>query len=140
VKGLKSTLLLNKLSSLLMFDGKKKLIFKRVFKSLDGINFSSQSVLITTIFHRIKPIIETRKVRKGSKFYDVPFPIKKSRALSLLLRWVAKSIRKQRTHLSAGIKKEFHDLVLNVGTTIKESKALHNKVSANIMYSHYRWR
>jgi small subunit ribosomal protein S7 len=143
---LKSTLLFKKLSSLLMFNGKKKLIFKTVLKTLQRFQKNGVTLkhfcALTTIFHRIKPILETRKVRKGSKFYEVPYPIKKSRALSLLLRWVTKSIRKQATHLNVGLKNEFQDLIDNEGkgTTIKESKALNNKVSANIMYSHYRWR
>jgi len=141
---IKSTFLLKKLSSLLMFDGKKKLILKTVFKTLQ--NFQKNEVTLknfcalTTIFHRIKPILETRKIRKGSKFYDVPYPIKKSRAVSLLLRWVTKAVRKQTTHLKFGLKNEIQDLIDNVGATIKEKKALHNKISANYMYSHYRWR
>ena len=138
MKSIKSTFLLKKLSSLLMYNGKKKLILKSVLKTLQ--NFPTKNVcLLTTIFHRIKPILETRKVRKGSKFYDVPFIIKKSRAVSLLLRWVVKSIRKH-PNLFLGINNEFKDLISGLGTTNKESRTLRAKVASNIMYSHFRWK
>lgn len=130
---LKSTFILKKLSSLLMHNGKKKMVFKKVIKTLQNFNIKNLCIL-TSIFHRNKPILETKKIRKGSKFYEVPFFLKKSRSLSLILRWTAKSIQKQ------GFNQELKDLIHDAGSTIKECKLLRNKVVANIIYSHYRWK
>lgn len=77
---MQSIFLLKKLSTLLMHSGKKKLIYKKVIQQLENFdlyNTESKAIkntcLLTTIFHRLKPILETRKVRKASKHYDVPF-------------------------------------------------------------------
>jgi small subunit ribosomal protein S7 len=142
---LKSTFLLKKLSSLLMYNGKKKLIFKSVLKSLQNFHPIKKNIcILTTMFYRIKPILETRKVRKGSKFYDVPFLMKKSRAFSIMLRWFVKAIRKNQNlkfkALSLGITNEFKDVVSRTGFTVKESKNLRTKVASNIMFSHFRWK
>jgi ribosomal protein S7 len=83
--------------------------------------------------------METRKIRKGSKYYDTPFFLKKARAFSILLRWIAQAIKKG-DNLTNSIQKEFKDLIKGLGSTVKESQNLRNKVSINIIYSHYRWR
>lgn len=147
-KKLKSTKFLNKFSNILMYNGKKKLIFKKVFKSLQTFNedkmkkkYALKNVcIITAMLYKIKPILETRKIRRGSKYYDVPMFLKKSRSVSLLLRWVVKSLRKQKLSVDNNIKNEVKEILKGTGNTVKESKILRNKVSDNIKYSHYRWR
>lgn len=125
-----------------MYSGKKKLVFKKVLKSLQSLESRGATLknicVLTTIFHKFKPFLETRKVRKASKYYEVPFFVKKARALSLLLRWVVNSIRKQGG--LKNIKTELFDMINETGSTIKEAKALRTKVANNIMFSHYRWR
>jgi small subunit ribosomal protein S7 len=160
---MESTLLLQKLSLLLMRSGKKKLVYKRVIKQLENFDLSgtlqahliSKSwgtthdqgakakalrhlCILTAMFHRLKPILETRKVRKASKHYDVPFFLKESRRFSILLRWFVKAIRKQ-GRLNA-LQQEIQNIFLETGSTLAESKALRLKVSNNIMFSHYRWK
>jgi small subunit ribosomal protein S7 len=136
---MESTILLNKLTVLFMRSGKKKLIFKRVLKELE--NFDSKACkhicILTAMFHRLKPLLETRKVRKAAKHYDVPFFLKESRRLSLLLRWFVKAIKKQGLH---ALQQELQNLFFETGSTFAESKALRVKVSNNIMFSHYRWK
>ena len=143
---------LNKLSTLLMKDGKKKLILKKVLYSLqslknirlkfDGVKKSYKKLCILTIFfYKLKPLLETVKVRKGSKYYEVPYYIKSQRSFSLMFRWIIKGIKKQNgKSIDSKIKNEFKLLLKNKGNAIKEAKTLRKKVVTNIIYSHYRWK
>jgi ribosomal protein S7 len=155
---IQSTFIIKKLTSLLMYSGKKKLVFKKVMQSLQALSANSLKdsssrthdsrgeqravikniCILTTVFHKFKPFLETRKVRKASKYYEVPFFLKKARALSILLRWVVNSIRKQGS--LKNIQAEFLEMIHETGNTVKEAKALRTKVANNIMFSHYRWR
>jgi ribosomal protein S7 len=143
---MESTLLLQKLTLLLMHSGKKKLVYKKVIKQLENFDLNGLTqtkafrhlCVLTALFHRLKPILETRKVRKASKHYDVPFFLKEPRRLSILLRWFVKAIRKQ-GRLNV-LQQEIQNLFLETGSTIAEAKALRLKVSNNIMFSHYRWK
>jgi ribosomal protein S7 len=143
---------LNKLSTLLMKDGKKKLILKKVLYSLqslknirlkfDWVKKSYKKLCILTIFfYKLKPLLETVKVRKGSKYYEVPYYIKSQRSFSLMFRWIIKGIKKQNgKSIDSKIKNEFKLLLKNKGNAIKEAKTLRKKVVTNIIYSHYRWK
>ena len=149
MKKLHSTFLLTKLSALLMKAGKKKLVLKMVLKGLPEM-VGKNTCALTSVFHQLQPVLETRKVRKGSKYYDVPFPIKKARALSLLLRWTTRAISSSSTRgnskgKSAGLSQKVHGEFIDLingelrSNSVKESKALRSKVAANIIYSHFRW-
>ncbi len=142
---------LNKLNVLLMKDGKKKTVRRKVNTALQNfIKFKNSDVNIkpdkytcylTGMIHQLKPHVETRQVRKGAKYYDVPFPIKENRKLLLALRWLARSVRKRpEPGLVNQLKAEFLDLTYRKGYSIRERKALQKKVSANIIYSHFRWK
>jgi ribosomal protein S7 len=155
---MQSKIFLDKLSTLLMFSGKKKVILKRVITKLETFNFSLDQTLpgklnlkktkqptalkhiclLTALFHQLKPFLETKNVRKASKHYDVPFFLKSTRSFSLVLRWFVRAIRKQ-----GGLRafnKEIYNILLQKGQTVKEVTALRQKVSKNIMFSHYRWK
>ncbi len=142
---LKSSEILLKLTKLLMKNGKKKKILKRVTSSLQKFSQNKEAYsgfcMLTSMFYKIKPLLETVKVRKGSKYYDVPYYIKPQRSISILLRWSVKSIKKHlEKSLEKKIQREFKELSLSSGSTFKESKQLRQKVATNIMFSHYRWK
>ena len=86
-------------------------------------------------------MLETVKVRKGSKYYEVPYYIKSQRSFSLMFRWIIKGIKKQNgKSIDSKIKNEFKLLLKNKGNAVKEAKTLRKKVVTNIIYSHYRWK
>ena len=95
---LKSSEILLKLTKLLMKNGKKKKILKRVTSSLQKFSQNKEAYsgfcMLTSMFYKIKPLLETVKVRKGSKYYDFPYYIKPQRSISILLRWSVKYIKK----------------------------------------------
>ena len=130
------------LSRLLMREGKRKQALAKVLGSFQ--TFQSQAkplknlCLLTTVLHQSKPLLETRKVRRGAKYFDVPFFLTRKRSYSLLLRWLAAVLR--RGHSSLELSKEFRALLAGQGATLQEAKALRQRVAANLIYAHYRWR
>ncbi len=127
----------NKLSSQLMKKGKKGPVLKLIHDTLNG---STGVKMITCLIYKLKPSLETRQIRKGSKFFDVPFFLKKKRSILLALRWFTKAIkaRKDRS-LNRKILVEIEDLVNKTGQSYKSALTLRKKVSKNIFYGHFRW-
>lgn len=142
---LRSTQIINKLTSLLMKNGKKKPVLKKVLLSLQCFYGSNeiykQLCLLTLFFFKLKPLLETIKVRKGSKYYDVPYFIKQKRSLSIALRWAVKTIRAQKgPSLDKKIHSGLHEVFGGEGFAHKQAAILKKRVAANIMYSHFRWK
>jgi ribosomal protein S7 len=140
-----STILINKLSYLLMNNGKKKKVKKKVLSAFQFFNTKNMVqknfCAITSLIYRLKPIMETKKVRKGAKYYDVPFLLKPKRGFTFFFRWFSQSIKsKKEKTFDLKIKKEIFDLILKDGSSVKESKLLRKKVKKNLKFSHYRWK
>ena len=123
------------LTSLLMRGGKKRLIAKKLLTNIQSSGWKNTCTLTGAIY-KLRPILETRKVRKGSKYYDVPFYISRNRSRSIVYRWLAKSLDKPRANLD----QEWKEIVLDEGYANKESEILIQRVAANMRYSHYRWK
>lgn len=83
-----STTLINKLSSLLMKNGKKKKVKKKVLTAFQFFNKTNivqkNFCAVTSLVYRLRPIMETKKVRKGAKYYDVPFFFKTKKRIYIL--------------------------------------------------------
>jgi ribosomal protein S7 len=140
-----STILINKLSSLLMKNGKKKKLKKKVLTAFQFFNKTNivqkNFCTVTSLIYRLRPIMETKKVRKGAKYYDVPFFLKPKRGFTFFFRWFSQSIKeKNKNFFNLKLKKEIFNLILKNGSSVKESKLLKKKVKQNIKYSHYRWK
>jgi ribosomal protein S7 len=137
--------LINNLSNQLFYDGKKNYVFGVLLSSLQYFYkkkpLSTLNILISFLYKN-RPILETREIRKGSVFYQVPFFIKNKRSCALILKWLSKTV-KLKSHgpnLKTNILKELKSISINKGNTFSESKKLKELVSNNIMHSHYRWR
>ena len=141
---LTSSIVLKKLTQLLIVHGKKRIICKKVTQALQYFNKKKtvykNLCTLTGSLYRIKPLLETVSVRKGSKFYEVPVFIKVSRQNSIMLKWVVISIKRKNSSLENNIVNEFKDLLKNQGSAVQNFQSLRKKISSNIRYSHYRWR
>jgi ribosomal protein S7 len=129
-----------------MKGGNKKTVLKGTCEALQNFRVSKraqtlkQLCVLTCILHYKRPRYETKPVRKGSQHFEVPFLLRKKRAVNLVLSWLAKSIRvnKQR-RLSLKIESELTKLIQRKGPVIQQIQLLEKKVSANLIYSHFRW-
>ena len=142
---LRSTAVIYKLTNLLMKNGKKKPVLKKVLLSLQSFygphGAYKQACILTLFFFKLKPLLETIKIRKGSKYYDVPYFIKQKRILSIALRWAVKAIRAQNaSSLDQKIHSGLSEVFQGQGLANKQAKILKKRVAANVMYSHFRWK
>ncbi len=93
-----------------------------------------------SIFYQSRPLFDTKKVRKGPKYYDVPFKLKIKRSQLIMLRWFSKAVKtKNLRSVNLKLQDEVENLTNFNGSTFSEISKLRKHVLSNLMYSHYRW-
>jgi ribosomal protein S7 len=103
--------------------------------------FFKQYFLFFFIVNKIRPLVELKRVRKGSKNYTFPVPFKKYKSFRVGLKWVCLSIKKRQEYrLCDKIKNEFNLILNREGSVFKTYKNFKKEVVDNIKYSHYRWK
>ncbi len=138
---LSSTQVCEKLASLLMRDGKKNIVLKVIYAKLQEYTSANNLCMLTSLVYKLKPSLETKKIRKGAKHFDVPFPVSEKRSLSLALKWFANGVAgRHERKLRDRVAGELTDLILKRGLAFKEAQQLRKKVCSNSHYSHYRWK
>ncbi len=136
----------SKLINRVMFDGKKSVAEKQVYKAIELIGtatkrdgLESLKLALTTI----APKMEVRSRRIGGAAYQVPMPVSPRRQFSLGIRWLV-------TMAEARSNKEYHsfaekltaevvDALNNVGGAIKKRDDIHRMADANKAFAHFRW-
>ena len=132
--------IIRKFINQLMKNGKKvssEKIIKNILIKISLKGYSPVNV-ITLAINNVKPLIEVKNIRLKGNSFQVPFPIKVSRQISLAIKTLIKS--------SSG-KKKFEDLLvdelinssLGKSQSIKATNVLHKLASQNKLFSHYRW-
>jgi small subunit ribosomal protein S7 len=122
-----------------MKDGKmvaSEKIIKNILIKISLKGYSPVNV-ITLAINNVKPLIEVKNIRLKGNSFQVPFPIKVSRQISLAIKTLIKS--------SSG-KKKFEDLLvdelinssLGKSQSIKSTNVLHILASQNKLFSNYR--
>lgn len=129
-----------------LFVGKYENYVPKVYKrtSYRNIidNFYNFNVLkyFGVIFYHSRPLYDTKKVRKGPKYYDVPYRLRIKRSQLLTLRWFSKAVKSNNSRtLTSKIGEELEAVVHLNGSTTSEIAKLRQHVLDNLMYSHYRW-
>lgn len=115
--------------------------------------------LCLKVMENVKPIVETRKVRRGGNTYQVPFVLDKSRQEGMAIRWLIKSSvgrnvqsKAFNTHHTAKgnafdvqqkkinlLSVAFIDSLKNTGQAIEKRNKAHQLALHNRAYIHYRW-
>lgn len=139
---MKNNYLLN-FTTLLMLKGKKIISQKIIFEILNifKINKKNPYKILTLALYNIRPCIETKKRRKGRRFYDIPFPIiKKKRQWFLATKWLIQSIRFMKNN---SIKNNFMLEVCRAsiyqGVSIKKKIQMYILAKKNRPFLHFRW-
>ena len=136
----------NKLINRVMFDGKKSVAEKQVYKAIDLIAEKTKKDGLETLklaLTTIAPKMEVRSRRIGGAAYQVPMPVSPRRQFSLGIRWLV-------TMAEARPNKEFHsfaekltaeviDALNGVGASIKKRDDVHRMADANKAFSHFKW-
>jgi len=137
------SLILSKFINFIMYDGKKNVAEKIVYKALDQIKNKTKDDPINVFneaINNIRPNLEVRSRRVGGATYQVPVEVKTKRSQTLALRWLLEATRKRKNKsMSEKLFNELMDASQRKGSAIKKREDTHKMAESNKAFAHYRW-
>jgi len=129
-----------------MFDGKKSVSLKHIYRSLELIKTAIKQdplPVLRQALDNIKPVMEVRSRRVGGAAYQVPAPVRSERREALAIRWLVASARlrpNSQYHLfSDKLAAEILDAAKNQGGAVDKKNQMHKVAEANKAFAHFRW-
>ncbi|MDR0664006.1 MAG: 30S ribosomal protein S7 [Helicobacteraceae bacterium] len=138
-----SSKVITKFINALMFDGKKSVAQKVMYRSLEVAEKKGGAKgieLFEKALENVKPLVETRSRRVGGATYQVPVEVRPIRQQSLSIRWLIDAARKrnERTMIDR-LAGEIVDAANDRGAAFKKKEDIHKMAEANKAFAHYRW-
>ncbi|MGL2896047.1 30S ribosomal protein S7 [Helicobacter pylori] len=127
----------------MMFDGKKSIAEKIIYKAFNKIEEKSGEKGIEVFekaLERVRPLVEVRSRRVGGATYQVPVEVRASRQQSLSIRWILEATRKRNERMMVDrLANELMDAANDKGAAFKKKEDVHKMAEANKAFAHYRW-
>ncbi|WQS71350.1 30S ribosomal protein S7 [Helicobacter pylori] len=127
----------------MMFDGKKSVAEKIIYKAFNKIEEKSGEKGIEVFekaLERVRPLVEVRSRRVGGATYQVPVEVRASRQQSLSIRWILEATRKRSERMMVDrLANELMDAASDKGAAFKKKEDVHKMAEANKAFAHYRW-
>ncbi|WP_367691875.1 30S ribosomal protein S7 [Helicobacter pylori] len=127
----------------MMFDGKKSVAEKIIYKAFNKIEEKSGEKGIEVFekaLERVRPLVEVRSRRVGGATYQVPVEVRASRQQSLSIRWILEATRKRNERMMVDrLANELMDAASDKGAAFKKKEDVHKMAEANRAFAHYRW-
>ncbi|MCQ2621761.1 30S ribosomal protein S7 [Helicobacter pylori] len=127
----------------MMFDGKKSVAEKIIYKAFNKIEEKSGERGIEVFekaLERVRPLVEVRSRRVGGATYQVPVEVRASRQQSLSIRWILEATRKRNERMMVDrLANELMDAASDKGAAFKKKEDVHKMAEANKAFAHYRW-
>ncbi|GAA9944229.1 30S ribosomal protein S7 [Helicobacter pylori] len=127
----------------MMFDGKKSVAEKIIYKAFNKIEEKSGEKGIEVFekaLERVRPLVEVRSRRVGGATYQVPVEVRASRQQSLSIRWILEATRKRNERMMVDrLANELMDAASDKGAAFKKKEDMHKMAEANKAFAHYRW-
>lgn len=134
---------LAKLVNKVMWDGKKNLAYKIVYKALDIIKEKTDQdplAVFKKALNNVKPKLEVRPRRVGGATYQIPMEVSPHRSLSLAIRWIVESARGRKGKpMAQRLAEELIEASQGQGPSVKKKEDTHKMAEANRAFAHYRW-
>ncbi len=138
--------LVAKIINKIMYDGKKSIAQKHVYKTLDILKAQTKEdplLVLRQAIDNAKPSMEVRSRRVGGAAYQVPIPVRGDRRESLAIRWLIQAARNrpnsQYHHFYDKLAAELLDAHKNQGGAIEKKTQTHKMAEANRAFAHFRW-
>ncbi len=136
--------LLAKFVNTMMWDGKKAVAQRNMYKAMDIIAEKIKDAEPLEVFEKaianVKPNVEVRSKRVGGANYQVPMPVNQKRQQSLAFRWLRDAIRSgkgQPTHVRMA--NELMAAYRGEGTAVQTRENIHRMADANKAFAHFAW-
>ncbi|MGN8424973.1 30S ribosomal protein S7 [Helicobacter pylori] len=127
----------------MMFDGKKSVAEKIIYKAFNKIEEKSGEKGIEVFekaLERVRPLVEVRSRRVGGATYQVPVEVRASRQQSLSIRWILEATRKRNERMMVDrLANELMDAASDKGAAFKKKEDVHKMAEANKAFAHYHW-
>ncbi|GAA7220577.1 30S ribosomal protein S7 [Helicobacter pylori] len=127
----------------MMYDGKKSVAEKIIYKAFNKIEEKSGEKGIEVFekaLERVRPLVEVRSRRVGGATYQVPIEVRASRQQSLSIRWILEATRKRNERMMVDrLANELMDAASDKGAAFKKKEDMHKMAEANKAFAHYRW-
>ncbi|WP_305876536.1 30S ribosomal protein S7 [Helicobacter pylori] len=127
----------------MMYDGKKSVAEKIIYKAFNKIEEKSGEKGIEVFekaLERVRPLVEVRSRRVGGATYQVPVEVRSSRQQSLSIRWILEATRKRNERMMVDrLANELMDAASDKGVAFKKKEDVHKMAEANKAFAHYRW-
>ncbi|WRC24596.1 30S ribosomal protein S7 [Helicobacter pylori] len=127
----------------MMFDGKKSVAEKIIYKAFNKIEEKSGEKGIEVFekaLERVRPLVEVRSRRVGGATYQVPVEVRASRQQSLSIRWILEATGKRNERMMVDrLANELMDAASDKGAAFKKKEDVHKMAEANKAFAHYRW-
>ncbi|MGT0086804.1 30S ribosomal protein S7 [Helicobacter pylori] len=127
----------------MMYDGKKSVAEKIIYKAFNKIEEKSGEKGIEVFekaLERVRPLVEVCSRRVGGATYQVPVEVRASRQQSLSIRWILEATRKRNERMMVDrLANELMDAASDKGAAFKKKEDVHKMAEANKAFAHYRW-
>lgn len=129
----------------MMYDGKKQLALRLIYKAFEQIEKTGKNPLSTfeAALTNVAPKMEVRSRRIGGASYQVPVEVRGDRREALAIRWVLMAARgrsnKEFKSFDKKLAAEFMDAANNQGNAIRKKEDTLRMAEANKAFSHFRW-
>lgn len=125
-----------------MWEGKKSIAEKWVYRAIDELHRRVPDVEPITIFetalNNVKPIVEVKSKRVGGATYQVPVEVSKHRQQSLATRWILDAVRKKKGGTFwKRLSSELFDAYNKQGSAMTVRENTHKMAEANKAFAHF---
>ncbi len=134
---------LTKFINNLMYDGKKSVAERILYKAFDIIKKRKNDdpfKVFEGAMDNVRPIVEVKSRRVGGSTYQVPIEVQPDRRQALAMRWIIKYSRgRSETTMTERLACELLDAENGRGASVKKKEDTHRMAEANKAFAHYRW-
>jgi len=137
--------LIAKLINRSMYDGKKSVAQKEIYRAFEIITKKSEDPLkiFNQAIENIKPEMEVRAKRVGGAAYQVPMQVRGERKDSLAIRWLVNAARAKSNSefhtYGEKMAQELMDAAKGEGGAVRKRQEMERQAEANKAFSHFRW-
>jgi small subunit ribosomal protein S7 len=135
--------LVEKFISYVMWDGKKSLARRLVYRAFDLIEKRGEGPALESFLKAVQncmPKLEVRSRRVGGATYQVPFEVPPHRQTMLALRWIRDAARERpEKTMVERLAAEIVEAAKGQGRAVARKEEAHRMAEANRAFAHYRW-
>jgi len=135
--------LVAKFINYVMREGKKTIGRRIVYDSLENAEKKlgkSALEILEQVIKNAGPEQELRSRRIGGANYQIPYPVKAERRITLALRWIIEAAKaKKGKPMVEKLTQELIDAFSNTGLAVKRKIDTHRMADANKAFAHFAW-